>query len=190
MTNPAHQRFLNFHGQRGARLDRNASIYGTKGRRSLFGEVLSLGLFCAPDVHFRALQDIWVDKTVGHVPWNKLIGRLTSEWRDFTLYGTLLLNANVTFLSVSHGDGMQSRGRIAAYISIAACLGAVIAGLLLLRQYRTKLRDSAEKAFKVLDTHGLETLAVTFAIPYALIIWGYVWNWKPGHVFRKANWFR
>ena len=86
MTNPAHQRFLNFHGQRGARLDRNATIYGTKGRRSLFGEVLSLGLFCAPDVHFRALQDIWVDKTVGHVPWNRLIGRLTSEWRDFTLY--------------------------------------------------------------------------------------------------------
>jgi len=41
---------------------------------------------------------------------------------------------------------MQSRGRIAAYISIAACIGAVMAGLLLLRQYRTKLRDSAEKA--------------------------------------------
>jgi len=176
MATFAHQRFLNFHGQNGARLDRDVSIHGAKRRRSLLANVISLALFCAPDVHWNALEKIWVDQTVGHVPWNKLIARLTKEWRDLTLYGVLLLNANVTFLSIPTSDDgdktIHSRARIAVYASIACSIGAIIVGLLHLRQYRTKVRDSAGEALKVFTARGLETLAITFCLPYALLMWG------------------
>jgi hypothetical protein len=119
-----------------------------------------------------------VDQTVGHVPWNKLITRLTTEWRDITLYAVLLLNANITFLSIPSIDDsdddkmMHSVARIAIYISIAGSFGAIALGLLHLRQYRTKVRDSAGEALKILSARGLETLAIMFCLPYALLMWG------------------
>ena len=81
-----HQRFLHFHGQNGARLDRDKSIHGTKRRRSLLYEIFSLAVFCAPDVHLRVLESIWVDDMVSHTPWNNFVEWLVSEWRELTLY--------------------------------------------------------------------------------------------------------
>jgi hypothetical protein len=53
--------------------------------------LLSPVLFCAPDVHLRALEKIWVDEMVNHVPWNALIQQLNSDWKEFTLYVRVLI---------------------------------------------------------------------------------------------------
>jgi hypothetical protein len=70
----------------------------------------------------------------------------------------LLLNANITFLSIPSIDDsdddkmMHSVARIAIYISIAGSFGAIALGLLHLRQYRTKVRDSAGEAVSTCRT--------------------------------------
>lgn len=83
----AHQKFLHFHGQNGARLCRDQSLYNTgPSKRSLLITILSPILFNAPDVHLRALGDIWVDDIIGHVPWTDFMTKLTNDWKEFTLY--------------------------------------------------------------------------------------------------------
>ena len=60
----------------------------------------------------------------------------------------MLLNANVAFLaipSVDPGGHTRTPAQLASYLSTIASIGSVVTGLLLLRQYRTKPRDSAEE---------------------------------------------
>ncbi|KAH7914526.1 hypothetical protein BJ138DRAFT_1079243 [Hygrophoropsis aurantiaca] len=180
----ARTKFFNFCGQIGARLDADQTVYyKDKRRKSVLLRILSPLLFGAPDIHTKGLKTIWVDQLVNHIPWKKFIDSLNSEWQEFTLYATVVLNANVAFLAVPGVDlgtgGTQSPAQVASYISIVASVGAVILGLLLVRQNRTKGRESAEEAalFMTKMTHsmfGTETLAILYSLPYALLMWGMV----------------
>ncbi|KAG5635306.1 hypothetical protein H0H81_011766 [Sphagnurus paluster] len=175
------QRFYNFHGQPCARLERDQSVYEqTQNKRSWLIVSLSPILFFAPEVHLRALEKVWIDGITRTVLWKEFVGKLYDEWQEFTLYGTVLLNANVAFLAIqsvdeNHTDS-RSLAQIASYTSIAASLGSIILGLLLVRQYRSKGRDVVEatgylhrRSNKIM---GMETLAIMFALPYALLMWG------------------
>jgi hypothetical protein len=189
-----HQRFLHFHGQYGARLERDVSVHGSENHKTIIGKIVSHILFFAPDTHLRVLENIWVDSTICHVPWNKFVSGLTAEWRDYVLYGALLANANIAFLSMipggHDGDTMYLCARVATYASVGSSLGAVLVGMLLLRQYRTKVRTSATSAVSVHDRNRcgwllirdgqlevlvnrrLEILAIAYSLPYALLVWG------------------
>ncbi|GLB42358.1 putative expressed protein [Lyophyllum shimeji] len=178
------ERFYNFHGQPGARMGYDQSVYGT-GRNKRSWLVLSLSpmLFFAPEVHLRALEKIWVDGITRNILWTQFLDKLYAEWQEFTLYGTVLLNANVALLTIQSVDAGRGAGRspaqIASYASIGASIGAIILGLLLVRQNRSKGRDSAADASRFLHRRsnkvmGMETLAIMFALPYALLMWAMV----------------
>ncbi|KAI0918570.1 hypothetical protein AcV5_002523 [Taiwanofungus camphoratus] len=179
----AYHRFLNFHGVNGARLSRDQSVYGeSKSSRSPLITLLSPLLFNAPEVHLRGLDSIWVDSIICILPWGQFIERLQTDWQEYILYATVLLNANVAFLTVPDvdpGKGPRTSAQIASFVSIIASIGSIIIGLLLVRHYRVKPKDTADDATNYLlsrrhPTLGLETLAITYSLPYALLMWAMV----------------
>jgi len=64
-----------------------------------------------------------------------------------------MLNANVAFLAIQSIDEeatlpQRSAAQLASYVSILASIGSIILGLLLVRQNRTKTRESAVEAVR------------------------------------------
>jgi len=71
----------------------------------------------------------------------------------------------------------RTPAQVASYISIVTSIGSIIVGLLLVRQYRVKPKETVEEAANFLSsrthaTRGVETLAILYSLPYALLLWG------------------
>ena len=163
-----HTRFLNFHGEANARLERNFSVYGEPlYRRTLLIKTLSLVLFSAPDFHLRTLQNMWVDGIMHRSVWVECMKRMSEEWQEFVFFvsssahtctviksnpqqATVMLNANVAFLAIQSvdvdADPYRSPAQISSYLSVIANIGSIILGLLLMRQNRTKSKETADEA--------------------------------------------
>ena len=62
---------------------------------------------------------------------------------------TVVLNANVAFLSIqsvdTNSDPYRSPAQISSYCSITASIGSIILGLILVRQSRTKHGETASE---------------------------------------------
>jgi len=74
----------------------------------------------------------------------------------------VLLNANVAFLAIQSVDQIsenqspdRSPAQIASYLSIIASIGSIILGLLLIRQNRTKSRETADDVVSGIDSQSL-----------------------------------
>ncbi|KAF9019693.1 hypothetical protein BDZ89DRAFT_1072834 [Hymenopellis radicata] len=162
------QRFFHFYGQPSARLERDRSVYGAlASRRTLLITSLSPLLFFAPEVHLRALEKIYVDNILNEATWATFISKLTGEWQEFILYATVLLNANVAFLAIQSVDETsdnpsRSAAQITSYLSVITSIGSIILGLLLVRQNRSKAKETSRDA----------TLAIMYSLPYAMLMWG------------------
>ncbi|TFK67230.1 hypothetical protein BDN72DRAFT_822647 [Pluteus cervinus] len=167
-----HQRFFNFYGDPAARLDTSQSVYGySRGRRTWLIKCISPLLFYAPDVHLRSLEGIWMDGYHTKRAWMELTKKLPDEWRELTLFATVLLNANVAFLAIqsvdTHADlSFRSPAQITSYLSIITSIGSIVLGLLLTR---TMTHSSARKIDHPIL--GLETCAILYSLPYALLMW-------------------
>ncbi|KAF9236835.1 hypothetical protein BU15DRAFT_76562 [Melanogaster broomeanus] len=181
----ARARFFNFHGEVGARLDADQTVYNIMERRhSILHHLISWILFLAPNVHMKTLKTIWVDQTVNYVPWKQFLEKLNNEWQELVLYATVILNANVAFLSIPMVNGSndtppETSAEICSYISVATSLGAVATGLLLMRQNRTKRRETAEDAATFMmkmdcSMFGMETIAILFSLPYGMLMWRFI----------------
>ncbi|KAJ7037862.1 hypothetical protein C8F04DRAFT_1090422 [Mycena alexandri] len=177
-------RVYNYHSTPGARLDIGHSVYGTVHKRTLLIKILSPLLFYAPDFHLLGLETIFSDGLIRNRGWSEFIMRLNNEWQEFTLYATVVLNANVAFLSIQSVDqggpaDSRSPAQISSYLSILTSIGSVIIGLLLAKQNRNQDRGTAPDAARFIYTRthptlGLETLAALYALPYSLLIWSMV----------------
>ncbi|KAF9465056.1 hypothetical protein BDZ94DRAFT_1320650 [Collybia nuda] len=178
-------RFHNFYGQYGARLARSQSIHGSlQRRRSNLIKTLSPLLFSAPNVHLKVMEGLWVDKLTLKAPWSEFFAQLVEEWKGHT--ASILLNANVAFLAIPSNDPgddqkvfYRSPTQIASYLSVITSSASMLLALLLLRQYQTRNRSNVEDTNKFLErsdhqTRGLETLAILYSLPYALLVWGLV----------------
>ena len=159
-------KFLNFHGQPEARLNRDQSVHGTRtNQRTWLIKTISIFLFSAPDVHLETLQKMWVDNLMHKAVWEASLQKINDEWREFTLYvsgavqlrqahphqsyifqATVMLNANVAFLGIQTNDVSGSAAQISSYCSVSTSIGSIILGLLLVRQNQTKHRDTADDA--------------------------------------------
>ncbi|KAF7983489.1 hypothetical protein HWV62_21802 [Athelia sp. TMB] len=182
-----HTQFIHLYGEYGARLDRDQSIHGiTVHPHSWYLKVIEPFLFWGAEVHLVALEKIWVDRTVHIEAFRHFIHKLNEEWQDFIIVATVLLNANMAFLSIQSVDtggnftSRRTAAQIVSYISIVTSLGSAILSLLLVRQNRSKGREAADKAATFLGnmthgTRGLEHLAILYALPYALLMWSYVY---------------
>ncbi|KAF8982243.1 hypothetical protein BDQ17DRAFT_827858 [Cyathus striatus] len=180
----AHGRFLHWHGQPAVRLSRDMSAHGPVVKvRSWIMKISSALLFSAPDIHLRNLEKIWVDHLMYEHIWKQSTQKLINEWQEFTLFSTVLLNANVAFLAIQTIDQdnhpYRSPGQVSSYLSMISSIGSIILSLLLVRLNRTKEKDNARDAWAFLSSrehpkYGLEILAIVYSLPYALLMWGVV----------------
>ncbi|KAJ7822197.1 hypothetical protein B0H14DRAFT_2370890, partial [Mycena olivaceomarginata] len=173
----ARERFCHFHGEKTPRLNNNESVYGYEPKRSYIIIILSPLLFNAPLHHLRSIEVVNMDQIINYSSWNKLITALRSEWQELVLYGTLILNTNVAFLSVP-ATGGSGAGQVASYTSICFGLGSIILGIVLLRKHRAESQNVPDIDTAVSShgwtPHGLETLSIVYSLPYALMIWGMI----------------
>ncbi|KAF7360414.1 hypothetical protein MVEN_00771400 [Mycena venus] len=181
----ARNRVYNFHGEPGARLNVDQSVHAVVQKRTMLIRMLSPLLFYAPDFHLVGLHAINTDGLIRHRGWSEFVTRLNSEWQEFTLYATVVLNANVAFLAIQSVDNNgaiqpnRSPTQISSYLSMLTSIGSIIIGLLLVKHHRNRDRASASDAatFICNRTHptlGFETLAVLYSLPYAMLIWSMV----------------
>lgn len=177
MENFALTKFFNFCGQPGARLNSDQAIFSKqKPRHSVFIQIVSICLFWAPCNYAKELDGIWVDKMINRVLWRQFVAKLNDDWSSLALTATVVLNANVAFLSLVVGDTLP---RTFSYISAMTSVGVVVLGLILVRQNQRKEQNSAEQANLLLTrmshpVFGTEALAIIYSLPYALLMWSMV----------------
>ncbi|KZV67867.1 hypothetical protein PENSPDRAFT_38700 [Peniophora sp. CONT] len=194
----SHWRYIHFHGQRYARMDRHESIRqssATRPRTWLMKLFSCLFLF-APEVHLSEIEKLYVDGMIVVYVWKRHITKLQDEWQELITYATIILTASVSLLSVPdvilfpnnpNGTGgssniqgydrpLRSPAAIASYISILCSTGSIVLGLMLVRQHRTKNRDFADEASAYMAQQDRpyfhhEPLAILYSLPYALLMW-------------------
>ncbi|EIW78575.1 hypothetical protein CONPUDRAFT_145749 [Coniophora puteana RWD-64-598 SS2] len=181
---PAYNQFMNFHGQSNARLHDEDVYWWISGWNyypSLWITFLSWFLFRAPKAYVTTLHDIYLDKIAdGYYTWNEFIAHLNRQLQEFNLLATVLLNANVGFLSIQSVDkgnnGQKSFTQIASYWSLSASVGCILLGTFLVRFHQGEgHKDAVAVATFLKRIHsrkrGLEQLAIVYSLPYALLMW-------------------
>ncbi|KAG1885203.1 hypothetical protein F4604DRAFT_1616659 [Suillus subluteus] len=171
-------KFVNFCGQPGARLNVDQSLYResiTRPKR-IFLRLMNVMLFGSPDAQSKALHRIWVDDTIVQPRWKNFIDRLTTEWNGYTIFSTVMLAVDISFLGVSFVQAQPS-AIILTYLSTLCAMGSLLVSLILAGQVNDSRRGSAEAvaSFMVGMSHsmlGLESLALMLSLPFALLIWG------------------
>ncbi|KAH7924791.1 hypothetical protein BV22DRAFT_1034753 [Leucogyrophana mollusca] len=181
-------RFFNFCGQPGARLDADQSVYEKSkikdDKKSVLLRIMNIVLFGAPEVHINGLRRVWVDETVNHARWQDFTNNLYNEWNGFTIYSTVMLAVDVSFLAVPGVDPgnaqSQTLSTVATYLSTLNAVGSLVISLLLVGQSRKRGRESMEGAASFMSRMTktrlrTETLGIMYSLPYALLMWGMVW---------------
>ncbi|TFK74643.1 hypothetical protein BDN72DRAFT_669957 [Pluteus cervinus] len=167
----AHERFLNLHGETEARQRRVQSIHDDSGsqRLSVF-RIVDILLFNTPLYHLRRLEKLIVDSHVKKAGVIRVREATLEEWREFTLYASVLLNANVAFLAAQIGEPKKRLiAQRASYVSTFFSVAAVILGLWLSRRHHAQLKMSFLRSRS--SPSGLQTLAMWYSLPSALFTW-------------------
>ncbi|KAI9458569.1 hypothetical protein BJY52DRAFT_1169896 [Lactarius psammicola] len=177
----AHWRFLYFHGEKNARLDKHQTVYReAKRERTFFITLLSPVLFLAPEVHIQEIEKLWTDEVIIETAWKSFVPKLLEEWQELILLSTVMLSANVGFLAIPGVViSFTSPAQIASYMSMEASVGSIVIGLLLVRHNRSKQKEDPAGATTYLTqyTHqrfGLEPMAIIYSLPWALLMWAMV----------------
>ncbi|TEB20604.1 hypothetical protein FA13DRAFT_1717582 [Coprinellus micaceus] len=102
--------------------------------------------------------------------WKDYATTFQDAQREYILYATVLLGANVAFLAIQtvDVDNIHSRSpiQIASYMSTVFSIGCIVMGLLLVRQ--------PGKDGKHHPMLGPEIYAILYSIPYSLLIYSMV----------------
>jgi len=126
----ATSRFINFYGQKGARLTNDQTIYGFQPTRTYLIKTLSFFLFYAPELHLRGthgcswlslcskttqigLESVYTDFVICQHRWVHFITRLQSDWTEFILYVSILSSSHcsVTYAIPPIGHCVAERQR-------------------------------------------------------------------------------
>ncbi|KAG1903129.1 uncharacterized protein F5891DRAFT_117386 [Suillus fuscotomentosus] len=182
MNHFRHCQYLNYYGQRGARLSRDQTVHGNSyEKRSVMMKCLAPLLFNAPYEHVHSLHKLYVDSIVHQLDWRTFVQKLNAEMQDFNLLATVLLSVNVGFLAIQSVDngGGYSLSQITSYVSVISSFGCMLLGVNIARQSYTQGPDMVDNVQAHLQSmvhpkHGLETLAIIYSLPYALLMWGMI----------------
>ncbi|OAX33708.1 hypothetical protein K503DRAFT_775307 [Rhizopogon vinicolor AM-OR11-026] len=171
-------KFVNFCGQPGARLEADQSLYENPESRqkNFILRVMNLILFGSPDAYSKAIHGIWVDRTIVQPRWKNFIDRLNSEWNGYTIFSTVMLAVDISFLAVPNVQ-YQTAAVLVAYLSTLCAMGSLVVSLVLAGQVNDTRRNKAAEVASFMvqmtrSTHGLESLALMLSLPFALLIWG------------------
>ncbi|KIJ66581.1 hypothetical protein HYDPIDRAFT_38905 [Hydnomerulius pinastri MD-312] len=178
--------FFNFHGQLGARLDVDQSIYETHEERirtSVVLRIVNWLLFGAPSVHAEGIRGVWVDQTVNQPRWKAFVANVNNEWAGFTIYSTVMLAVDVSFLAVPgvvpDDPTIQPLCVVAAYVSTLCAVGSLVASVILSGQSRKTGFSTADTTVQYMASMtstlvGIDHLAIMYSVPYGLLMWGMV----------------
>ncbi|KAF8512518.1 hypothetical protein BU17DRAFT_96162 [Hysterangium stoloniferum] len=175
-------RFINFHGELGARLYRTQfEVSNWKSRHPIM-KLVFLVLFDAPSIHLTALCDLYAGKVLYADAWRKCMDHLCKNWQDMILQATVLLTANMSFLAIFNSTEQVIQENHAVTCSMVSTLlstSSIVTGLLHVRKHRELIRLHAEEADAFLHHAsrtplGLQPLAILYSLPYALLMWAMV----------------
>ncbi|KIJ08414.1 hypothetical protein PAXINDRAFT_172918, partial [Paxillus involutus ATCC 200175] len=161
-------RFINFYGQPEARLNADQSVFtklrGQDEATSSLITISDIFLFGGPSAHASELRRVWVDWTVNFPRWKGFISKLSSEWTGFTIYSTVMLAVDVSFLAIPTLNPdvmttMPEAAKIMTYFSVIFVVGSLVAEMMM-------------KSTK--STMGTDALAIMYSLPFALLIWGMI----------------
>jgi len=143
----ARWRFLHFNGQNNSRYK---NIYdGGHRKRTILIRILSPILFFFPDAYLRELEKVVTENSIVEALWKELVQKLVSESSDFVLYSTVMLAANVAFLTIPgviiaplyptppNAWINPSPAQITSSVSLVFSIGSIITGLPVIRVNRT-----------------------------------------------------
>ncbi|KAF8838705.1 hypothetical protein BDN67DRAFT_1012905 [Paxillus ammoniavirescens] len=176
-------KFVNWCGQPTARLDADQSIYerATSQRRtSLLLQVLNRLLFGSPEAHLKSIRRMWVDEIVVQPRWKNFIVVLNDEWNRFTIFATVILAVDVSFLAVPGVlSASPSLATLSVYLSTLCAVGSLLVSVTLSGQINNQSRDSAEGVANLMTrmTNTMlkrDSLAIVHSLPFALLIWGMI----------------
>ncbi|KAJ6502893.1 hypothetical protein C8R47DRAFT_218346 [Mycena vitilis] len=172
-------RFINANGQSYARLDSETSIYGWTHNPSKVFIMVSLIFFNASQQHFNNIHTMYKDGNLNCARWTHFVRKIRSEWQETTLFGTLLLNANVGFLAISGGAVvLEPLARTLSYVSVFFGLGSILTGMFLSRRYAEEDSDAGfclvTGFFARQSVVGFQSLAILYSLPYAFMVWGMI----------------
>ncbi|KAG1860663.1 hypothetical protein DFJ58DRAFT_778417 [Suillus subalutaceus] len=181
--------FINSHGENCVRLAFEQTVHPYA--PSLLIVIIAPLLFLDPMALVRELHTIFVDNMPSSDRWNTFNLNLNGQLQDSTLLATVLLNANVGFLSI---------GSVASYMSLVSSLGSMILGLLLVSHNRTMGQLGTVLQTEVFlsglgeKERRLERLAIIYSLPKTLLMWGMVFFfaafsihwWSPGDQTTRA----
>ncbi|GJE94787.1 hypothetical protein PsYK624_109600 [Phanerochaete sordida] len=178
------ERFLHFHGEVGARLDRKDSAFRAdiKRPRSFAFLCISPLLFFMPFVYLKELEKTYVDNSVHYYFWRQFIEGLKRDWENSITPATVLLSANVGFLAINSIDTdspNKSAAQIASYISSMLSLFIYIVAQILSRHHRHHSNGQADQALQYILKRedrliGLQGVAIAFSLPTALFLWSMI----------------
>ncbi|KAG2053024.1 hypothetical protein BDR06DRAFT_956884 [Suillus hirtellus] len=171
-------KFVNFCGQPGARLDVDQSLYGehdTHMKKTIL-RIMNIILFGSPVAQSKAIHKIWVDETIVQPRWKGFIDRLITEWNGYTIFSTVMLAVNISFLAVPTITP-QTTAIVLTYLSSLCAMGSLVVSLILAGQVNDSRRGSAADVASFMvgiseSMFGLESLALMLSLPFALLIWG------------------
>lgn len=175
-------KFFNFCGLPAARLDADQKVYKKKKKNKLIlvlSWAFNVAMFGAPQSHMEELRRVWVDRSINSPRWKNFNSNLSSEWSGITIYSTVMMAVNVSFLAVP-SVSIQNSGSvtiISTYLSIFCIVGSLVVSLFLTRQNRIYGQESADTAVQFLtkmtgSAFGTKAVATVHSLPYAMLLWG------------------
>jgi hypothetical protein len=175
-------KFFNFCGLPTARLDADQTVYKKKKKNKLvlvLSWAFNVAMFGAPQSHMEELRRVWVDRSINSPRWKNFNSKLSNEWSSITIYSTVMVAVDVSFLAVPSVSilGSDSVTIISTYLSIFCIVGSLVVSLFLTRQSRMYGQESADTAVQFLkkmtgSAFGTKAVAIVHGLPYAMLLWG------------------
>ncbi|KAG1838047.1 hypothetical protein C8R48DRAFT_791482, partial [Suillus tomentosus] len=172
-------KFMNFCGQPSARLDVDQSLYGeSDASKNMLFRAMNVILFGSPDAQSRAFHKILVDQNIVDARWKQYIDKLNSDWNGYTIFSTVMLAVDISFLAVPSIE-TQTPATLLSYMSTLCVMGSLIVTLLLVGHVNKSLRGSLTDVVSFLigmtgSLLGLESFPFMLSLPFGLLIWGIV----------------
>ncbi|KAH8817925.1 hypothetical protein DL96DRAFT_1820632 [Flagelloscypha sp. PMI_526] len=182
----AHHKHLQYYGQPFVRLNAYESKCSKIRNTTRMFKFISFILFGCPQDFYERLEKVTVDGIIVHIQWSKFIELMASEWRDLLIYAALFLNVNIAFLSIDTVDRSRSQNgldhsaaKLLSYTSAFLSVGAILVGLILLRQTRIYAKCTSSEAGEFIKNNtyasmGFEPLMIIYSIPYGFTFWGII----------------